>query len=125
MGLSVVTNISALAAFHELTLTSTGMDQSLERLSSGYRISTAADDASGLAISEGLRSQANDMTQAVRNAQDGISVVQTADGGLEETGNILRRMRDLSVQAANSGALDDNAVAGIQKELRQQAQLPG
>jgi flagellin len=119
VGLSVVTNISALAAFHELSRTSSGMGQSLERLSSGYRISTAADDASGLEISEGLRSQANGMTQAVRNAQDGMSVVQTADGGLEETGTILRRMRDLAVQAANSGALDDNAVANIQKEMGQ------
>jgi len=119
MGLSIATNMSALTAYHALGRTSGSMDRSLERLSSGYRINRAADDAAGLGISEGLRSQARGMSQAIRNAQDGISVVQTADGGLQETGSILRRMRDLAVQGANDGVLDDDAKANIQKELGQ------
>jgi flagellin-like hook-associated protein FlgL len=119
MGLSVATNLSALTAYHALSRTSGSMDRSLQRLSSGYRINRASDDAAGLGISEGLRSQARGMSQAIRNAQDGISVVQTADGGLQETGAILRRMRDLAVQGANDGALDDDARANIQKEVGQ------
>jgi flagellin len=106
-------------AYHAMSSTSAGMDRSLQRLSSGYRINRAADDAAGLGISEGLRSQARGMAVAVRNAQDGVSVVQTADGGLQETGAILRRMRDLAVQGANSGVLDDAARSNIQKEMGQ------
>jgi flagellin len=95
------------------------MSKSLERLSSGFRINRAADDAAGLAISEGLRSQIGGLTQAVRNTQDGTSVVQTAEGALSESTSILQRMRDLSVQASNSGSMNANATSSIQKEMGQ------
>ncbi|WP_290124401.1 hypothetical protein [Mobiluncus mulieris] len=78
-----------------------GLAKSLEKLSSGFRINRAADDAAGLAISEGLRSQVRGNRQAVRNAQDGISVIQTAEGALNEVHSILQRMRELAVQGAN------------------------
>jgi flagellin len=119
MGLSVNTNVAALAATHGLARTSAAMDTSLERLSSGYRINRAADDAAGLGISEGLRSQIGGMKQAIRNAQDGKSVVETADGGLGQSTAILQRMRDLAVQAANSGVLDKTAIGNVQKEMSQ------
>src|SRR5689334_22067252 len=119
MGLSVNTNIAAMNAYRNLSATNDSMSKSLERLSSGYRINRAADDAAGLAISEGLRSQIGGLTQAVRNTQDGTSVVQTAEGALNETTSILQRMRDLSVQASNDGSLNDDAKASIQKEIGQ------
>jgi flagellin len=99
--LSVQTNTAALNAYRNLSITNDQMNTSMQRLSSGYRINSAADDAAGLAISTQLGSQISGMTQAVRNTQDGISVVQTASGALNETTSILQRMRDLSVQAAN------------------------
>ena len=77
------------------------MSKSLEKLSSGFRINRAADDAAGLSISEGLRSQIGGLKVAVRNAQDGVNVVQTADGALNESTAILQRMRDLAVQSSN------------------------
>ena len=95
------------------------MSKSLEKLSSGFRINRAADDAAGLAISEGLRSQIGGLKVAVRNAQDGISVVQTAEGALTETHAILQRMRDLSVQAANGGSQDTTAQAAADTEFQQ------
>ncbi|MGY1689566.1 flagellin N-terminal helical domain-containing protein [Geodermatophilus sp. SYSU D01105] len=101
MGLSVNTNIAALNAYRNLSVTDNQMGKSLEKLSSGYRINRAADDAAGLAISEGLRSQIGGLKVAIRNTQDGISVVQTAEGALTETHAILQRMRDLAVQASN------------------------
>ena len=119
MGLSVNTNIAAMNAYRNLSTTNDSMSRSLERLSSGFRINKASDDAAGLAISEGLRSQIGGMTQAVRNTQDGTSVVQTAEGALSETTSILQRMRDLSVQASSSGSLNDDAKASIQKEMTQ------
>jgi flagellin-like hook-associated protein FlgL len=119
VGLSVNTNIAAMNAYRNLSTTNSQMSKSLERLSSGYRINRAADDAAGLAISEGLRSQIGGLTQAVRNTQDGTSVVQTAEGALSETTSILQRMRDLSVQASNSGSLNSTATASIQKEISQ------
>jgi flagellin len=85
------------------------MAKSLEKLSSGFRINRAADDAAGLSISEGLRAQTGGLKVAVRNAQDGISVVQTAEGALTEVHSILQRMRDLSVQASSSGSNDLDA----------------
>jgi flagellin len=91
------------------------MSKSLEKLSSGFRINRAADDAAGLAISEGLRSQIGGLKVAVRNTQDGVSVVQTAEGALTETHSILQRMRDLSVQAANDSN-DANSRTAIQSE---------
>jgi flagellin len=116
---SVNTNIAAMNAYRNLSTTNTAMNKSLERLSSGFRINRAADDAAGLAISEGLRSQIGGLTQAVRNTQDGTSVVQTAEGALSETTSILQRMRDLSVQASNSGSLNTTASGSIQKEITQ------
>jgi len=116
---SVNTNISAMNAYRNLSTTNTAMSKSLERLSSGFRINRAADDAAGLAISEGLRSQIGGLTQAVRNTQDGVSVVQTAEGALSESTSILQRMRDLSVQASNSGSLNTTATSSIQKEIGQ------
>ena len=119
MGMSVNTNIASMNAYRNLSTTNDAMSKSLERLSSGFRINKASDDAAGLAISEGLRSQIGGMTQAVRNTQDGTSVVQTAEGALNETTSILQRMRDLSVQAANDGGLNTDAKESIQKEMGQ------
>jgi flagellin-like hook-associated protein FlgL len=119
MGLRVNTNIAALNAYRNLSITDNQMSKSLEKLSSGFRINRAADDAAGLAISEGLRSQIGGLKVAVRNAQDGVSVVQTAEGALTETHSILQRMRDLSVQASNSGSMSDDAKSNIQSEIGQ------
>lgn len=96
------TNISALNAWKNLTVTDNLMAKSLEKLSSGYRINKAADDAAGLAISEKMRGQISGLRQATRNAQDGISMIQTAEGALNETHSILQRMRELAVQASTS-----------------------
>ena len=101
MGMQINTNIGALNAYRNLSATQSNLDKSLEKLSSGLRINRAADDAAGLAISEGLRSQVGGLKVAARNAQDGISVVQTAEGALGETHSVLQRLRDLAVQAAN------------------------
>src|SRR4051812_42986449 len=101
MSLRINQNIDAYNAYRNLSVTQGQMSKSLEKLSSGYRINRAADDAAGLAISEGLRSQVGGIKVAVRNAQDGVSVVQTAEGALTETHSILQRMRDLAVQSAN------------------------
>ena len=117
MGLRVNNNIAAFNAYRNLSSTDTAMGKSLEKLSSGLRINRAADDAAGLAISEGLRSQIGGLKVAVRNAQDGISVVQTAEGALTETHSILQRMRDLAVQAANDGALTDSDKAKANEEF--------
>ena len=109
MSLRINQNIAAMNAYRNLSVTDGQMSKSLEKLSSGFRINRAADDAAGLAISEGLRSQVGGLKVAVRNAQDGISVVQTAEGALTETHSILQRMRDLAVQAANGGANDSDS----------------
>src|SRR5688572_7403050 len=101
MGLVVNTNIAALNSYRNLSVTDGQMNKSLEKLSSGFRINRAADDAAGLAISEGLRSQIGGLKVAVRNTQDGVSVVQTAEGALTEVHSILQRVRDLGVQAGN------------------------
>lgn len=119
MGLRINTNIAAMNSYRNLSVTDSQMGKSLEKLSSGFRINRAADDAAGLAISEGLRSQIGGLKVAVRNAQDGISVVQTAEGALTETHAILQRMRDLTVQATNDGATDANAKADAQAEFSQ------
>ncbi len=94
-------NIAALNASRNLSSTNTSLAKSLEKLSSGYRINRAADDAAGLAISEGLRSEIRGNAQAQRNAQDGISFIQTAEGALTEVHAMLQRARELAVQAAN------------------------
>src|SRR3954452_20159123 len=117
MGLRINQNTAAVNAYRNLTVTEGQMAKSLEKLSSGLRINRAADDAAGLSISEGLRSQVGGTKVAIRNAQDGISVVQTAEGALSEVHSILQRMRDLSVQSANTGSQDSAAVAAAQKEV--------
>jgi flagellin len=119
MGLRINNNIAAQNAYRNLSVTDSQMSKSLEKLSSGYRINRAADDAAGLSISEGLRSQIGGLKVAVRNAQDGISVVQTAEGALTETHSILQRMRDLSVQAASTGSQDSDARSAAQTEFAQ------
>ncbi|MGY1622013.1 flagellin [Geodermatophilus sp. SYSU D00965] len=119
MGLSVNNNIAAMNSYRNLSITDGQMSKSLEKLSSGFRINRAADDAAGLAISEGLRSQIGGLKVAVRNTQDGVSVVQTAEGALTETHKILQRMRDLTVQASNGGGLNDDAKKNIQSEISQ------
>ena len=119
MGLRINNNIAAFNAYRNLSVTDGQMSKSLEKLSSGYRINRAADDAAGLAISEGLRSQIGGLKVAVRNAQDGISVVQTAEGALNESQAILQRMRDLAVQAANGGSQDATAQAAADTEFQQ------
>jgi flagellin len=119
MGLRINQNIAAQNAYRNLSVTDGQMSKSLEKLSSGYRINRAADDAAGLSISEGLRSQIGGMKVAVRNTQDGVSVAQTAEGALNEVTSILQRMRDLSVQAANGGANDSDAQAASGKEMGQ------
>jgi len=101
MGMQVNTNISALNSYRNLSNTQNDLAKSLEKLSSGLRINHAADDAAGLAISQGLQSQVGGLTVASRNAQDGISVIQTAEGSLSEVQTILQRVRDLAVQAGN------------------------
>ena len=120
MSLRINQNITAFNAYRNLSVTTGQMAKSLEKLSSGFRINRAADDAAGLAISEGLRSQIGGLKTAVRNAQDGVSVVQTAEGALTETHAMLQRMRDLTVQAGNTGAnggYGGDAVGAVQKEL--------
>ena len=112
-------NIMAYNAYRNLSTTNASMAKSLEKLSSGFRINRAADDAAGLVISQGLRAQVSGLRQATRNAQDGISVVQTAEGALNEIQNMLNRMRDLSVQAANTGTNDSNARTAAQSEITQ------
>jgi flagellin len=119
MGLRINQNIAAMNAYRNLSITDSQMSKSLEKLSSGFRINRAADDAAGLAISEGLRSQIGGLKVAVRNTQDGVSVVQTAEGALTETHSILQRMRDLAVQAANDGGLNADAKGNIQSEMDQ------
>jgi flagellin len=118
MGLRINQNIAAMNSYRNLSITDGQMSKSLEKLSSGFRINRAADDAAGLAISEGLRSQTGGLKVAVRNAQDGVSVVQTAEGALTETHSILQRMRDLAVQASNDGALSDADKTKADKEFQ-------
>jgi flagellin len=109
--MQINTNVSALNAYRNLSSTQNDLSKSLEKLSSGLRINRAADDAAGLAISEGLRSQVNGLNVAARNAQDGISVIQTAEGALTEVHSILQRVRDLAVQAGNDSNNADSRTA--------------
>jgi flagellin len=119
MGLRINQNIAAMNAYRNLSVNDGSMAKSLEKLSSGLRINRAADDAAGLSISEGLRSQIGGLKVAVRNAQDGVSVVQTAEGALTETHAILQRMRDLAVQASNGGSQDTDAQSAANTEFGQ------
>lgn len=118
MGMAVNTNLAAINSQRNLSNTQNDLSKSLEKLSSGLRINRAADDAAGLSISEGLRSQVNGYTVAARNAQDGISVIQTAEGGLTEVHSILQRMRDLAVQAGNDSN-NENGRKAITTEIGQ------
>jgi flagellin len=121
MGLRINQNIAATNAYRNLSVSDGQMSKSLEKLSSGFRINRAADDAAGLAISEGLRSQIGGLKVAVRNAQDGVNVVQTADGALTESSAILQRMRDLAVQAANDGSQSTESKGAADDEFQELA----
>ncbi|MDA0183827.1 flagellin [Solirubrobacter phytolaccae] len=116
MGLRIQNNIEAFNTHRQLTATSTQASKSMEKLSSGYRINRAADDAAGLGISEKMRGQIGGLAQAQRNAQDGISLVQTAEGALSEVHSMLERVRDLKVQF-NNGTLDQNDKSAIAAEV--------
>lgn len=118
MALYVNTNVSSLNAQRMLNNSGANLDVSFQRLSSGQRINSAADDAAGLQISDRLTSQINGLNQAVRNANDGISLAQTAEGALDETTSMLQRMRTLSIQSANGSNSDKDRVA-IQQEVAQ------
>jgi len=119
MGLRINSNIEAMNSYRNLNNTQGALAKSLERLSSGLRINRAADDAAGLSISENLRAQVNGFQQASRNAQDGISLIQTAEGALGETTSLLQRVRELAVQSANSGANDQASRDAIGREVIQ------
>ncbi|TWG98639.1 flagellin [Nocardioides sp. J9] len=110
MGLRINQNIEATNAYRNLSVTQNQLSKSMEKLSSGFRINRAADDAAGLAISEGLRAQVGGLKVAVRNAQDGVSVAQTAEGALTEVHSMLQRMNDLAVQKA-SGTVETGSDA--------------
>jgi len=116
MSFRVNTNIEALNAQRNLMMTALAFSKSAEKLSSGLRINRAGDDAAGLSISEKLRAQVRGLNQAVRNAQDGISLIQTAEGALNEVHSILQRMRELAVQAANDTLTTEDRQA-IAQEL--------
>ena len=109
-------NLSALNAWKNMTVNDGGQTKSLEKLSSGLRIGRAADDAAGLSISEKMRGQISGLNQASRNAQDGISLLQTAEGALQETHTILQRMRELAVQSASDTVTNEDR-AEVQKEI--------
>lgn len=111
-------NMNALNAHRNMNVNNTAAGKSMEKLSSGLRINRAGDDAAGLAISEKMRGQIRGLTQASRNASDGISMIQTAEGALNETQNILQRMRELSVQSSNDTNTSEDR-ASIQKEIEQ------
>src|SRR5919202_62753 len=116
MSLRINTNVEAFNAHRQLVATSDKLGRAMERLSSGYRINRAADDAAGLAISEKLRGQIQGLDQAQRNAQDAISLVQTAEGSLTEVHSMLQRVRELAVQYKN-GSLSSGDRLAIQSEV--------
>ncbi|HEY1365510.1 MAG TPA: flagellin [Gaiellaceae bacterium] len=118
MSLRIQSNIEAMNAHRQLVNTSDQMSKSMERLSSGYRINRAADDAAGLAISEKLEAQIGGLDQAQRNAQDAVSLVQTAEGAMNEVHSMLQRVRDLAVQF-NNGTLSTSDKAAITAEVAQ------
>lgn len=118
MGMRISTNVSAINAQRTMVNSQRQISKSMEQLSSGSRINKAADDAAGLAISENLKSQIRSIGQASRNANDGISMVQTAEGGLSEISNILTRMRELGVQAS-SDTVGETERGFLDKEVQQ------
>ena len=119
MGLRIQNNVEAFNAHRQLTSTANKAAKSMEKLSSGFRINKAADDAAGLAISEKMRGQIGGVAQAQRNAQDGVSLVQTAEGALGEVHSMLQRVRDLKVQSENGtlSSSDKDAIAAEVKQL--------
>jgi len=117
MGLRIYNNVEAANAHRNLSATNMSVSKAMERLSSGLRINRAADDAAGLAVSEVMRSQIRGMNVASRNAEDGISLVQVADGALGTAGDMLQRVRDLAVQASN-GTLTDAQRLNLDKEVQ-------
>ena len=117
MGLRVNSNIASINAQRNLANTTVGLQKSLQRLSSGLRITRAADDAAGLAISEGFRSDIRSLNQAQRNANDGISLLQIAEGALNEVSGLLIRQRELAIQAAN-GTLGTSERTTIDNEYQ-------
>ena len=117
MGLRINTNLASLTAQKNLGRSQLSLERSLDRLSSGLRITRASDDAAGLAISESLRAQIRGLKQAERNANDGISIIQTAEGALNEIGNILIRMRELGVQSSSSGSISNTERSFLQNEF--------
>jgi flagellin len=118
MSLRITHNIDAQNSYNSLNKTSAAISKSMQRLSSGYRINSAADDAAGLGISEAMRSQIRGLAQAQKNIQDGASMVQTAEGNLDEVHSMLQRVRELAVQYKN-GSIDDAARTSIQNEVNQ------
>src|SRR5687767_11010884 len=116
MGLRIFTNIASMSANRALSKTTEAQAKSYNRLSSGQRITEAGDDAAGLSISENLRAQIRSMNQAERNANDGISFAQVAEGGLTEIGNMLIRMRELAIQAG-SDTVGDKERSFINQEV--------
>ncbi len=117
-GLRIMTNLQAIYAHRTMSQTNFRINRSMEKLSSGYRINHAADDAAGLAVSEKFRTQIKGLEQSAKNTQDGISMIQTAEGGLEELHSMLQRMRVLGIQAANE-TLTTSDRALIQLEIDQ------
>src|SRR6201991_1811829 len=120
MSLRITHNVEAMNATRNLQANTAKISASMEKLSSGYRINRAADDAAGLGISESMRSQIRGLAQAQKNIQDGVSMVQTAEGNLDEVHSMLQRIRELAVQYKN-GSLDTTARASIQNEVDQLA----
>ena len=118
MSLRINQNVTSLSTYANLNSTSNRMEKTIGRLSSGLRINSAADDAAGLAISEKMRSQISGLNRAKLNAQDGVSMIQTAEGGLNETESIIQRMRELAIQGSND-TLTSNDRLEIQKEINQ------
>jgi flagellin len=117
MSLRINTNVSAFDTHRNMTMTDNALSKSLEKLSSGLRINRASDDAAGLSISENLRGQVRGLAQAERNAQDGISLINTAEGALNEIHSILQRMRELSVEASN-GTLTNSDRTSVDSEFQ-------
>jgi flagellin len=120
MSLRITTNVEAFNAYRHLNNISSSVSKSMERLSSGYRINKAADDAAGLGISEGMRAQVRGLAMAQRNIQDGVSLVQTAEGSLDQVHSMLQRIRELAVQSKN-GTLSQAGRDAIQTEISQLA----
>lgn len=120
MGLRIQNNVEAMGAHLSLQQTNTAMSRAMERLSTGFRINSGADDAAGLAISERMRGQARGLSQALRNAQDSVSLVQTAEGAMNEVHAMLQRVRELAVQYKN-GTMSAADRTAIQSEVNQLA----